>query len=67
MQNVDPRFPKLLNELAALRAPARYLARDFALTDTDMDEMLAVAEEMHAAVEASRPRRAPATSSSVRG
>jgi HEPN domain-containing protein len=59
MENVDPRFPKLLNELAALRRPARYLARDFNLTNDEMDEMLATAGEMHATLEASRPPRAP--------
>lgn len=59
MENVDPRFAKLLNQLVALRRPARYLVRDFSLTDAEMDEMLAVAEEMHATLEASRPLRAP--------
>jgi hypothetical protein len=48
MQNVDERFRRLLNRLIALRHPARYLARDFSLTDDEMDEMLAVAEETHA-------------------
>jgi len=62
MQNVDPRFAKLLNGLAALRPPARYLARHFALADKEMDEMLAVAEDMHAALEASQPVRAPSPS-----
>lgn len=59
MKNVDPRFPKLLNDLIALRRPARYLARDFGLTEDEMDEMLGIAEDMHAALEASRPLRAP--------
>jgi hypothetical protein len=59
MDNVDPRFAALLNQLAALRRPARYLSRDFTLTNDEMDEMLAVADAMHAALEASRPRRAP--------
>ena len=54
--------PKLLNDLIGLRRPARYLARDFSLTDDAMDEMLAVAENMHAALEASRPLRAPSPS-----
>lgn len=62
MKNVDPRFPRLLNQLIALRRPARYLARDFSLPDDEMDEMLAVAEDMHAALEASRPLRAPSPS-----
>jgi HEPN domain-containing protein len=62
MENVDPRFAKLLNDLAALRRPARYLARDFSLSNEKMDELLAVAEEMHAALEASRPVRAPSPS-----
>jgi hypothetical protein len=62
MENLDPRFPKLLNQLIALRRPARYLARDFSLTGDAMDEMLAVAEEMHSALEASRPLRAPSAS-----
>jgi hypothetical protein len=38
------------------------LARDFSLTDDEMDEMLAVAEEMHSALEASRPLPAPSPS-----
>jgi HEPN domain-containing protein len=59
MDNVDPRFAKLLNELAALRSPARYLARDFSLSDEQMDEMLTVADEMYVALEASQPVRAP--------
>jgi HEPN domain-containing protein len=63
MDNVDPRFAKLLNDLAGLRRPARYLARNFSLSDDEMDEMLAVAEEMHAALEASRPVRAVRPSS----
>ena len=63
MKNVDPRFAVLLNRLDELRRPARYLAREFSLSDEEMDEMLAVAEDMHVALEASRPRRAPATSS----
>jgi HEPN domain-containing protein len=62
MDKVDPRFPKLLNDLIALRRPARYLARDFSLTEDQMDEMLAVAKDMHAALEASRPLRAPSPS-----
>jgi hypothetical protein len=62
MENVDPRFAKLLNDLAVLRRPARCLARDFTLSDEEMDELLAVAEEMHTALEASRPVRAPALS-----
>jgi HEPN domain-containing protein len=59
MENIDPRFPKLLNDLIALRRPARYLARDFSLTEDEMEEMLAVAKDMYAALEASRPLRAP--------
>ena len=62
MDNVDARFAKLLNDLGALRRPARYLARDFTLSDEQMDEMLTVAKEMHAALEASRPVRAPSPS-----
>jgi len=62
MDNVDARFAKLLNDLADLRRPARYLARDLTLSDEQMTEMLAVAEEMHAALEASRPLRAPSPS-----
>jgi hypothetical protein len=45
-----------------LRRPARYLACDCTLSDDEMAEMLAVAEEMHAALEASRPMRAPSPS-----
>lgn len=62
MNNIDPRFAQLLNHLAALRRPARYLARELTLGDEEMDEMLAVAEAMHAALDASRPRRAPSPS-----
>lgn len=46
MEKVDLHFAKLLNQLIAPRQPARYLVRDFSLTDAAMDEMLAVAEEM---------------------
>ena len=65
--NVDGHFVDLLNRLGKLREPARYLARDFELSETEMAEMLTVAEEMHARagvncrtpVVATSPRRAP--------
>ena len=62
MDNVDPRFAQLLNSLAALRRPARYLAREFTLGEDEMDEMLSIAEDMHSALDASRPRRGPSPS-----
>jgi hypothetical protein len=62
MDNIDARFPALLNQLAELRRPARYLSRAFVLSDDEMDDMLAVAEAMHAAVVAGQPRRAPSLS-----
>jgi hypothetical protein len=62
MDNVDGRFAKLLNDLAGLRRPARYLTRDLILSAEQMDEMLAVAQEMHAALAASQPVRAPSPS-----
>lgn len=63
MENVDARFARLLNDLTALRRPARYLSRDLTMSNEQMDEMLAVAEDMHAALVASQPVRAPAPSS----
>jgi hypothetical protein len=57
-ENVDGRFADLLNRLWKLREPARYLACDFELSETEMDEMLAVAKEMHEVLVATSPRRA---------
>ena len=57
-ENVDGRFVDLLNRLGDLRERARYLARDFGLSDAGMDEMLAVAREMHEVLVAISPRRA---------
>ena len=45
--NVDPRFVDLLNRLGALREPARYVARDFELSEREMEQMISVAQEMH--------------------
>jgi len=58
MENVDARFAALLNRLWQLREPARYLARDFQLTESEMDDMLVVAREMHEVLVATSPRRA---------
>ncbi|MFN2470094.1 MAG: HEPN domain-containing protein [Gaiellaceae bacterium] len=60
--HVDGRFVDLLNQLGELREPARYLARDFELSESEMDVMLAVAEEMHEVLVASSPRRASVSS-----
>ncbi len=57
--NVDPRFTELLNRLWKLRERARYLAGDVELTEAEMDEILAVAEEMREVLVATSPRRAP--------
>ena len=57
-ENVDGRFVDLLNRLGKLREPARYVARGFALSDAEMDEMLVLAEEMHEVLVATSPRRA---------
>jgi HEPN domain-containing protein len=56
--NVDGRFVDLLNLLGKIRKPARYLARDFELSETETDKMIAVAEEMHKVLVARSPRRA---------
>jgi HEPN domain-containing protein len=56
--NVDGRFADLLNRLAQLREPARYLSGEVTLTDGEMDAMLAIAEEMRDALVKSTPRRA---------
>jgi hypothetical protein len=56
--NVEGRFADLLNRLGKLRAPARYLERDFELSEVEMGEMLAVAEDMHEVLVATSPRRA---------
>jgi HEPN domain-containing protein len=58
MANVDGHFADLLNQLGRLREPARYLAGEVALTGSEMDEMLAVGEEMLEALVAETPRRA---------
>lgn len=60
--NVDPRFADLLNRLWKLRERARYLAGEVELTEAEMDEMFAVAEEMHHLLVATSPRRAPVSS-----
>lgn len=62
MGNVDPRFADLLNQLGKLRGSARYLDDNLAISETRMDAMLSVAEEMHQVLVATSPRRAPVTS-----
>jgi len=44
--NIDPRHTALLNKLASLRGPARYLKADFELSADDANEMIAIAEDM---------------------
>jgi HEPN domain-containing protein len=56
--NVDGRFVELLNRLTQLRERARYLSGEVALTEGEMDAMLAIAEEMCEALVKSTPRRA---------
>jgi uncharacterized protein (UPF0332 family) len=46
--NIDPRHTALLNKLATLRGPARYLKTDFQLAADEANEMIAVAEDMFA-------------------
>jgi len=58
-ENVDSRFADLLNRLSTLREPARYLAGAFELSETEMNEMLEVAEEMYGVLVATSPKRAP--------
>jgi HEPN domain-containing protein len=59
MGNVDPRFADLLNQLGKLRGSARYLDDNLTISETQMDAMLATAEEMHQVLVATSPRRAP--------
>ncbi len=58
LSNVDSRFVDLLNRLGNLRERARYLAGGFALSDAEMNDMLAVAKEMHEVLVATSPKRA---------
>ena len=44
--NTDRRYTSLLNKLASLRGPSRYLDKDFQLSSDEAKEMLDVAEEM---------------------
>jgi hypothetical protein len=54
---VDGRHTSLLNQLAILRQPARYLAGDFELTSEEMSSMLATADEMYETFLAASPKR----------
>lgn len=47
-----------VEQLGKLREPARYVARDFELSESKTDEMVAVAEKMHEVLVATSPRRA---------
>jgi uncharacterized protein (UPF0332 family) len=44
--NTEPRYAALLNRLASLRGPSRYLQEKFHLTADDAKDMLEVAEDM---------------------
>lgn len=57
--NTDPRHVKLVNQLARLRKPARYLTGDFALTIGEAQEMLADANYMFADLQKQLPARHP--------
>ena len=55
--NTDPRYVTLLNRLAPLRGPARYLEKDLELTIEEATDMLATAKDMLESLRASVPRR----------
>jgi uncharacterized protein (UPF0332 family) len=44
--NTDPKYTALLNKLASLRGPSRYLQKEFQLTRDEAKEMVDVAEHM---------------------
>lgn len=44
--NTDPRYTSLLNKLASLRGPSRYLDKEFHLSPDEAKEMIDVAEDM---------------------
>lgn len=44
--NFKPEYKEVLNKLAGLRDGARYIKRDFKLSDKDAEEYLSVAEDM---------------------
>lgn len=54
-----PRFPELLNELAKLRKPARFLEGEWKLSKDDAATMLATTTEMLAVVTSAVPERPP--------
>lgn len=55
--NADPRGVALLNRLAQLRGPARYLEKDLVLTADEARDMLAIAKALFKALRASLPKR----------
>jgi hypothetical protein len=58
--NAEPRYVRVFNQLHGLRRKARYLHGVFDLRPDDAAEMLAVAREMLADVDAHLPKRVPA-------
>jgi HEPN domain-containing protein len=55
--NTEPRFVQLFNRLFELRNPARYSIEPFQVENSEADEMLRVAEEMHEAARSAAPSR----------
>jgi hypothetical protein len=56
--NTDPRYVGLLNQLGRLRSSARYVSGDVTLSVSEMNDMLAVAEEMFSKLSVQAPTRA---------
>lgn len=57
--NTSPEYVSLLNRLTKLRESARYLQRDFNLSDEDAQNMLQTARDALQRVESSAPTRFP--------
>ena len=55
--NTDVRCTRQLNRLWELRSPARYLTRDFNLSEDEARAMLEVAHEMLTSVYEAAPKR----------
>ncbi len=55
--NVEPRYVDLLNRLQDLRGSARYLDKDFTLTEEEAKNMIGTAEDMFETVRESVPER----------
>jgi hypothetical protein len=57
MGSADPRYVNLLNRLSNLRGSARYLDKDFSLSQDEAKEMLNTAEDMYETLRNSTPQR----------